>query len=54
VSGGGGKGGILNNSNIDAVLNKRQPGDSPRKTKQQLKMKLQEFSFTVGDFNSLG
>jgi len=27
---------FLNHSNIEAVLNKRQPGDSPRKTKQAL------------------
>ena len=25
---------VLNQSNIEAVSNKRQPGDSPRKTKQ--------------------
>jgi len=31
---GGGKG-FLSHSNIEAVPHKRQPGDSPRTTKQQ-------------------
>jgi len=38
VSGGGGV--FLNRSNIEAALNKQQPGDSPRTTKQNNNSRL--------------
>ena len=39
MSGGGKR--FLNHSNIEAVLNKRQPGDSPRTTTNSVRYSMQ-------------